>query len=157
TQAGLQAFLVHNSGFLVALLVVSVVGYVVRELRNSQAAKADGAGPEAILKRADEAAALPDSPELVWAGRVWLFLPQFVALMLAQWVDQNLFLSRYLSYTTLGGSILLAYWATRDPSRDVRLGLALALAATLFVWGYTPQSLQSRGLISTPAARDIAE
>src|SRR5262249_35753640 len=66
-------------------------------------------------------------------------------------------LSRYLSYTTLGGAILLAYWATRDRSRDARLGLSLALAVTLFLWSFTPPSWQGRGLYSSAAARDVVE
>jgi hypothetical protein len=76
----------------------------------------------------------PDNPELVWLGRVWLFLPQLLALVLAYGASQAIFVSPYLSYTTLGGAILLAYYATRDSSRDVRLGVTAALGAALVLW-----------------------
>jgi hypothetical protein len=155
TQAGLWAFLSHNSGFLVALLVVSVVGYVVREVRTSQAAREAGPGSNGVVRGPSDTPPLPEAPELVWTGRLWLFLPQIVALMFAQWWDPALFLSRFLSYTTLGGAILLAYWATRDRSRDARLGLSLALALTLFLWSFTPLTWQGRGLHSSAAARNM--
>ena len=100
---------------------------------------------------------MPESPELVWTGRLWLFLPQVLALVAAQFSHQALFLSQYLSYTTLGGAILLAYWATRDPSRDVRLGLSLALAVTLFLWSFTPPGWHSRGLYSSSSTRETVE
>src|SRR5262249_26281991 len=154
---GLWAFLSHNSSFIVALLVVSVAGYVLRELRTSQAARDAAPGTNGTAFDSSETPPLPEAAELVWMGRLWLFLPQVVALMAAQWWDPSLFLSRYLSYTTLGGAILLAYWATRDRSRDARLGLSLALAATLFLWTFTPPSWQGRGLYSSAAARDMVE
>lgn len=142
----LEPFLVHNNSFLAALLVVSVVGYVLREMRSSQKDAVAATEPEP-----------PESPEIVWAGRVWLFLPQALALMLTNLLDQPVFLSRFLSYTTLGGVLLLAYWASRDRSRDVRLGMALALAVTLLVWGFTPTTWQQRGLYSSPAGRGMVD
>jgi 4-amino-4-deoxy-L-arabinose transferase-like glycosyltransferase len=156
-QAGLWAFLAHNSGFIVGLLVVSVVGYVLREVRASQTAKEANPGTNGVAHAPPDAPPPPEAPELIWTGRLWLFLPQVVALMAAQWWDPSLFLSRYLSYTTLGGAILLAYWATRDQSRDARLGLSLALALTLFLWSFTPPTWQGRGLYSSASARDMVE
>src|SRR5207302_3443640 len=49
-------------------------------------------------------------------------------------------------YTSLGGVILLAYWATRDRSRDARLGMGLAAALTLLGWGLLPPRWQSYAL-----------
>ena len=52
------------------------------------------------------------------------------------YADQPIFISRYLSYTTLGGAILLAYWATRDRSREVRLGVSAAVVLSVYLTGF---------------------
>jgi hypothetical protein len=79
---------------------------------------------------------LPDNPDAVWLGRTWLFLPQLVALILAYSVAEPIFFTRYLSYTTLGGMVLLAYWVTRGPTHQSRLGMAFAVAAAIFCMSF---------------------
>jgi hypothetical protein len=74
----------------------------------------------------------PDNPDVMWLGRVWLFLPQLAALLLAYGAAETIFFSRYLSYTTLGGMVVLAYWVTRGPTHQSRLGVAAAVAAAIF-------------------------
>jgi hypothetical protein len=77
-----------------------------------------------------------DSPDAIWVGRLWFFLPQLVALMLAYAAAEAILVSRYLSYTTLGGMLILAYWATRERSRDVRLAASAAAMLTTFLMGF---------------------
>jgi hypothetical protein len=157
SKAGLSAFFIHNGGILAALLVVTVATYVIRELRAVPAAPAAAAkdtGNGQPADRPTEPTQLED-PDLVWTGRMWLFLPQLVAVMLVYISSMTIFTSRYLSYTSLGGAILLAYWATRDRSRDVRLGTALAAAVTLFLWGLLPTYWSSWGLHTQALSRDV--
>jgi hypothetical protein len=77
-----------------------------------------------------------DSPDAIWVGRLWLFLPQLAAIMLAYGAAEAIFVSRFLSYTTLGGLLILAYWATRERSRDVRLAVCAATVLAVFLMGF---------------------
>jgi hypothetical protein len=126
----LVPFLMHNSSFLIALLVVVLAGYI--PWRTWLTGEEDGDAADAATPR--------ESPEVLWLGRAWLFLPQLLAVALAYGASQPIFLSRYLGFTTLGGGILLAYWATRQPSREVRLVVVGAVLAITFLWGFTDAS-----------------
>jgi hypothetical protein len=133
----LSSVFTHNSTFLAALLVVSVANAVVRRVRKSQAPLTGGRAG-AVAPPAQLAVGLPleGRPELVWLGRFWLFVPQCAAMLLGFIGRQSVYLSRYLSYTGLGGVLLVAYWATRDRSRWVRWGTATAAVLVTFLWGY---------------------
>jgi hypothetical protein len=87
----------------------------------------------------------PENPDLLWLGRCWLFLPQVLFMVLGYFVQINS--SRYFTYVTLGGVILLAYWATRERARDVRLGVVCVVALAMFLWGFTDWSMGA-GLIT---------
>ncbi len=141
----LKIFVLHNSTLLVALLVVSITGYVIRrstaEFSDASQKREDIRFYEASLN-----GGLPDNPALLWLGRCWLFLPQVFPLVLSFAAGQPMFLGRYLSYTMLGGAILLAHWATRDRSREIRLGLSAALALTMFLLGLTSWITDRTGL-----------
>jgi hypothetical protein len=164
----LTGIMLHNSSFLVALLIVSLASYVARQIQLGQQEAAETAvvgasvgasagtavleapAPPAAPAPREPAAELPpppDSPDLVWLGRVWFFWPQIAALLQAYGLGQALFVSRFLGYTTLGGVILLAYWATRERTRDMRLGVAAAVALTIFLWGLLPVG-RGFGLVS---------
>src|SRR5262249_25075418 len=123
----LLGILAHNSTFLVGLLIVSLASYVARQTQRHEAHPSSAPAPAEPPPRAD--------PQLVWLARAWVFWPQMLAMVLAFSTTSALFLSRYLSYTTLGAAVLLAYWATRDRSRDVRLGVSAAVVLTVVLWG----------------------
>ena len=200
----LKIFVLHNSTLLVALLVVSIAGYIIR--RSTEGLPAGGqegrermedrgsrmevndAGedrgsriedgeelisssilhppssilhppssilhppssilhpPSSILHPPSSPPPLPDNPALLWLGRCWLFLPQVFPLVLSFAAGQPMYLGRYLSYTMLGGAILLAHWATRDRSREIRLGLSATLALTMLLLGLTSWITDRTGL-----------
>jgi hypothetical protein len=161
----LRGFLIHNATFLVGLLAAGVAGFVSRlqfqgeEVATGEVQK-EGTTTEqdAILayaaSRGQEAAAAtvakaaespkesgepapPENPDVVWLGRSWLLLPQLVAMMIAYAGSEPIFYSRFLSYTTLGGLLILAYLVTRLPGYQARLGSAAATAAAMFALGLT--------------------
>lgn len=178
----MRTFLLHNSTFLLALLVVSIAGYVLRRSTESFSEGGAGSTPESEVRsqmsetgrheptvrlpaegsqlESQHATTLavapphnpplvpplPDVPDVLWLGRLWLFLPQVVPFVLSFLVGLSVYQSPYLSFTMLGGAILLAHWATRDRSRDIRLGLCAALVLTVFLWGLTKWSLVDTGL-----------
>jgi hypothetical protein len=119
--------LIHNSTLVVACCVLVVARRVARWR--------DGQGPKVQAP----AAPTPQRKdgELLWLGWIWLILPQTIAIILVVAARQPIMLSRYLSYTTLGGSILLAYWATRREFNGVFVGLMASLAAAMVVCGLT--------------------
>lgn len=138
--------LYHNSTFLAALLVATGGGFAIRELllsngaatEEEETAKENGsasAAPKLAAPPVEEGEPLPENPLMVWTGRLWFFLPQIVGLAMAMAGLNFLFVSRYLCYTSLGGVILLAYWATRDRNRDVRLGVSVVTVLTVLLWG----------------------
>ncbi len=106
---------------------------------------------------ADEGAPLPENDEAVWMGRLWVFVPQLFTLVAAYATAQSIFQTRYLSYTTLGAAILLAYYATRERSREVRLGVAAVLCLTLLVLGFFPEWGAGVGLFGNNRAKDLAD
>jgi hypothetical protein len=95
-----------------------------------------------------------DNPDAIWVGRLWIFLPQLVAFVLAYAAGEGIFYTRYLSYTTLGGLVILAYYTTREQTRDIRLGVSAAVAVALFLMGLTPWGHGER--LQTPAAAHLA-
>jgi hypothetical protein len=62
--------------------------------------------------------------------------------------------SRYFTYVTLGGAVLLAYLATREKSRDVRLGVVCLVALAMFLWDFSPWSLGA-GLITEQDGQNL--
>ena len=52
-----------------------------------------------------------------------------------------------MTYTTLGAAILLAYYATRDGLREVRLGVAGVVALGLLLIGFWPSLSTGHGLV----------
>ena len=118
--------LIHNSTFLVGLLVASVASYVDRQIQQQETTAAAGPDKEPALEEQAarslrSASALPDSPELLWLGRFWLFFPQIVALVLAFSLGQAALPESLPQLHHAGRQpILLAYWATRERVRDMR-------------------------------------
>jgi hypothetical protein len=157
SRAGVSVFFIHNGATLAALAVITAATYVARELRAGPAAPAaESAATERPVPPPAEPPP-PEAPDLVWASRMWLFLPQLVAIVLVYVGSMTIFTSRYLSYTSLGGAILLAYWATRDRSRDVRLGTALAAVAAVFLWGFLPVQWRAWGLHTQALSQDVVQ
>jgi hypothetical protein len=162
----LTNFLALNSTFLVALLAVSLATLAMKQLSGSGqgAARGQGTGPvgdagaEAPAETTPaEQAALPpqpENPDLLWLGRCWLFLPQILFMVLGYLLQLNS--SRYFTYVTLGGVILVAYWATRERARDVRLGVVGMVALAMFLWGFTDWTLGA-GLVTSQNGAGIVE
>ena len=148
----LSNVLLHNLTFLVALIVISLAGYVGHQVRKRETGS-ESPGP-AIPELAAEPPR-PDNPELVWLGRAWTFWPQMLALVLAYGLGQALFLSGHLCYTSLGAAILLAYWATREPARDLRLGVSLTVVLAVFLWGRLPPRWSAGAGLSLPARAQL--
>jgi hypothetical protein len=170
----LMGFFIHNGTFLAGLLVALVAGYIVRQqmqggeeapeepsAEGSPATEPARPTPSTAVATVPMPAAAavaetvpvepppPDNPDAIWVGRLWIFLPQLVAIVLAYAAGETIFFTRYLSYTTIGGLIILAYWATREPSREVRLGVSGAIALALFLMGFVSWG---RGhFLSTPS------
>jgi hypothetical protein len=99
---------------------------------------------------------LPENEDALWIGRFWLFLPQLVAIVLMYVLAQSIYTTPFLTYTTLGAAILLAYYATRDASREVRLGVAGVVALALLAFGFSKTwSLGDGHLASSGKAKSI--
>jgi hypothetical protein len=170
----------HNLAFFGGLLLVLAAAAVVRmQLQgggaeekpegDAAASSPDGTGATpggatataaapALAEAKPELAAqpLPENDEAVWMGRFWLFLPQMVTVVLMFALAQSIFATRFLTYTTLGAAILLAYYATRDPSREVRLGVAGVVALALLAFGFSKNwSLGDGNLGSSDKAKNI--
>jgi hypothetical protein len=180
----LRGFLVHNATFLVGLLAAGVAGLVSRlQFQGEEETPAPGqiagasAEPDAILAYAaargkEEAAAAiaetaggakpagepqpPDNPDVVRLGRSWLLLPQLAAMVLAYAASEPIFFSRFLSYTTLGGLLILAYLVTRLPGYQARLGSAAAVAAAIYIVGFTSWG-NGHGLTTPAFSKSIVE
>jgi hypothetical protein len=162
----LFTFLWHNLAFFGGLLLVLAAAAVVRmQLQGGGAeekpegdaavsgpggageAPAGGAAVTAAAPAVAPAAAeakpelasqpLPENDEALWMARFWLFLPQMLAVVLMFALAQSIYTTRFLTYTTMGAAILLAYYATRDPSREVRLGVAGVVALALLAFGFS--------------------
>jgi hypothetical protein len=174
----------HNLTFFAGLLLVLAAGAVVRmQLQGGGAeekpeGEAAAAGPggagEAVgggaavtaapaaapavaaAKPALESQPLPENEEALWMSRFWLFLPQMLVVVLAFVLAQSIFSTRFLTYTTLGAAILLAYYATRDASREVRLGVAGVVALALLLFGFSERwSLGDSTLYSCHYGRSV--
>jgi hypothetical protein len=107
--------------------------------------------PAAAVAPPEPAAPLPENEEGLRMARLWVFLPQ-ASLLLASLLVASIFASRNLTYTTLGAAVLLAYYATRDGSREVRLGVAGAVAVGLLLLGFWPTMSTGVGLFNQPQA-----
>lgn len=177
----LQTLFWHNLSLLGGLLLIVVAGAVVRwQVQGEGEAPAPESPSEPVapggtaiataptaaasaLKtapalEADEGEPLPENEEAVWMGRLWVFVPQLFALMLAYTTVQSIYQTRYLSYTTLGAAVLLAYFATRDRSREVRLGVSAVLCLAFLVLGFFPDwSTGQGGMTSNATAREMVE
>jgi hypothetical protein len=102
---------------------------------------------------------LPENRPAFWMSLLWVVLPQLVLFDIAALsysrYGEWLYLSRYLTYTTLGGAILLAYVATRDRSQ-VRLGVSVVVAVALLVFNFAGNwGLGGGDLLTNAKARDI--
>jgi hypothetical protein len=115
---------------------------------------AAGAAPAKAVE--PEGDPLPENEEALWLGRFWVFLPQLLLVVLAYLTAESIFSTRYLSFTTLGAAVLLAYYATRERSREARLAVAAVLGLALLVAGYWPEWSAGVGLFSSPRGRDVA-
>jgi hypothetical protein len=180
----LRGFLLHNSTFLVGLLVTGAAGLVARfqsqgddlsaageqaekpepdpileytaSRGEATAAAAVASAPAAAAKTTSPETAPPENADVAWIGRLWLFLPQLAAIVLAYAASEAIFFSRYLSYTTLGGMLILAYLVTRLPTHQARLGSTAAVAAAIFAMSFTSWGHGFR--VSVPSsASDIVE
>lgn len=138
-QRPLAGFFAHNLLFLASLLALSLGMYILREVR----------GQDLERQTAEE------NPAFLWMARFWLFFPQLVALALAFGDQQAVFLSRYLSYTSLAAAILLAYWTSRDRSRDVRLGMGLGMAVFVFLFPFAFAVSRGHGLVTHDSMRMV--
>jgi hypothetical protein len=87
-------------------------------------------------------------------ARLWVFLPQ-AALLLTSLLVAAIFASRNMTYTTIGAAVLLAYYATRDGSREVRLGVSGAVALGLLLFGFWPTMSTGVGLFNRPQAQVV--
>jgi hypothetical protein len=161
----LTYFVFHNSTFIVALLAVSLATLAMRQLSGGTQDTAEkegtgdaaegGAGTTAETKAESfQLPPRPENPDLLWLGRCWLFLPLFLFVILGY--AMQISSSRYFSYVTLGGSILLAYWATRERARDARLGVVGVVVLAMFLWGFTDWSYGA-GLVTEQDGSHIVE
>jgi hypothetical protein len=175
----------HNLVLLGGLILVMAAGAVVRmQLQGGSAPEAEGEGgtaaadasgtggapaaltqappagtavapaPAAAAAPPEPAAPLPESDEGLNMARVWVFLPQ-TALLLASLLVAAVFVTRNLTYTSIGAAVLLAYYATRDGSREVRLGVSGAVAVGLLLLGFWSSWSAGQGLFSSPKALEI--
>ncbi len=131
---------------------VNGISTAVTEVQPASTAVAPAPALEAAPP--EPAAPLPENDEALQMARLWLFLPQ-AGLLLASFLVAAVFFSRYMSYTTLGAAILLAYYATRDGSREVRLGVAGMVALALLIVGFFPNWSTGAGLFSGDKSRAV--
>jgi hypothetical protein len=110
--------------------------------------------PAAAAAPPEPAAPLPESEEGLGMARVWVFVPQ-AALLLLSLLVASVFVTRNMTYTTIGAAVLLAYYATRDGSREVRLGIAGAVAVALLLLGFWPDWSTGKGLFSSSYALGV--
>src|SRR5262249_36534210 len=85
--------------------------------------------------KVEDSSATSGRPIVAWS---WLLVPQCAALLLALGARQPIYVSRYLGYTSLAGSILVACWIMRPEFQTARLKTALALVMVLIVWNLSP-------------------
>jgi hypothetical protein len=126
----LAFFVWHNSPLAVAATVGAVAWLLARS--RQLGAVAPGGPPVAASSTGGPLVATTA------IGWLWLLLPQAAAVLLYCGRGQSVCLSRYLSYTTLGGFLLLAPLAVRFRPRGLRLALPAVMAAALCLWSVTP-------------------
>jgi hypothetical protein len=109
-------FAFHNAPILLALVLAAIAN-----LRSARTARLAQPGRTLLL-----------------LGAAWLLLPQLAAVLVYHLGGQSLCLSRYLSYTSLGGALVLAVLATRPiPAPQRLLGVSAGMLG-LWAWGTTP-------------------
>jgi mannosyltransferase len=108
-------FLWHNSAFLLALFLGLLLLFAGRS-HNETPGQKTGLGHEALA-----------------LGLSWLLLPQIAAGVVFWVKGQSVCLSRYLSYTALGGAVLLGYLVSRIPSSSLRIGGAAVLTLSILM------------------------
>jgi hypothetical protein len=79
---------------------------------------------------------------VVWLGALWLLVPQGAAALAYYLGGQSVCLARYLSYTTLGGALLLAHLAGRIPALAPRLLALTWVVLALRLWAAAPVGQQ---------------
>src|SRR5262249_39429940 len=121
SQLPLLAFLLHNGTLLLGLNVVALG----RKLYQ----RAYRAVPPVLSSAA--------ATRMFWLGALWLLIPQLAALFLAYGTGQAVFLSRYLSYTSFGGAILIAWAVLQVPVRRWRMGITAGLTAAVCLFSFT--------------------
>jgi hypothetical protein len=99
----------------------------------------------------------PEHRELIWFAMFWIMLPQLLALMGAAISDQPSFATRYLGFTTLGGAILLVAYASRERTREARLGIMGGLALALLVLGFFPDYSAGVGLFGNERGPEMMQ
>lgn len=104
---------------------------------------------------AEEGEPLPENDEVVWLSRFWVFLPQLAVVLVAFGTAQSIIQSSYFGYTTLGAAVVLAYFATRDRSREVRLGVSAVVCLALLASGFFPEYATGQGLYSNGTAKTL--
>jgi hypothetical protein len=122
----LLALLIHNSTFIVAMNLLFFGRRLVPQRPATTA--------EVSTK------VTSSSQELLALGVLWLVAPQLVALALVYGAGQSIFLSRYLSYTTLGAAIVVAYRVGAFDSRKWRLSLTVGLGIVICFWSLSQVS-----------------
>jgi 4-amino-4-deoxy-L-arabinose transferase-like glycosyltransferase len=174
----IHLFLETNLAFLAALLVIWIAAYIVRQQRQEKVQATQGAeatrtastgepstavdapgmapttGSGLGVKTALEQPPPPDNPDLPWVGRLWLFVPQLAVVIAAFTLSPEFMTTRSLTYVTLGGAVILAYWATRERSREVRLGISAAAVVTTFLVSFLAYS-QGHNLYTQSSAKNM--
>jgi hypothetical protein len=70
-----------------------------------------------------------------WLGALWLAVPQVAAALAYYLSGQSVCLSRYLSYTTLGGALLLGHLTGLIRGRATRLVALAGVVLAFRLWG----------------------
>ncbi len=141
----------HNLTFLIALLTLSIVRIIAgKRIRAAVPPQRDSDRPvpashftqdgaNEIRQPVDAEFSNVKSPEILWMGWIWLILPQAAGIMMTLLGAKSSFCSRYFTYTTLGGELILAYLIVRNRTVKLRIVMAAATASIIFLWGLTPR------------------
>jgi hypothetical protein len=125
------ALLLHNSALIVAITVLMFL----RRLEQRRPATT----PQESLQT-DNRTLTRSRLNLPFLALVWLLVPALLASLLAYALRQPIVLSRYLSYTTLGGLLFLAWMTGQSFSAGRRLRAGLTMGLALLVWGLLDMS-----------------
>src|SRR5260370_6128361 len=121
----------HNLTLLLALPTLSILRMIaVKRIRAAVPPQRDSDRPvpashftqdgaNEIRQPVDAEFSNVKSPEILWMGWIWLILPQAAGIMMTLLGAKSSFCSRYFTYTTLGGELILAYLIVRN--RTVKL------------------------------------